>query len=175
MCTPSPFLLLGCASLKIVSNIKINIIRHDHQWPSISKNPSPRISRVLQNPREFKTYWRQTMHWDIKKSTTEHPTLDSSPETLGSSPEMIYDKHKWQYWNYWSPWWLNPSTSFTLGLRLPYNYTPPQMQAGKGLRVVPDLAKANNQFSNFDKIFKWIEMFYFELNLWRYPRPQWAW
>ena len=39
--------------------------------------------------------------------------------------------------------------SFTLGLRLPY--TPPQLQAGKGLRVVPDLAKVNNQFSNFDQ------------------------
>ena len=28
---------------------------------------------------------------DVKLYTTEHPTLGSSPETQGSSPEMFYD------------------------------------------------------------------------------------
>ena len=105
-CTTTPFWLLGYISLKIISKNKINIIRHDHQWPSISKNPSPRISRVWQNPRDSKHIQdRQCteIYWDIKSYTTEHPTLGSSPETQGSSPEMFYDKHKRQYWKYWSP------------------------------------------------------------------------
>ena len=114
VCTTTPFWLLGYVSLKIISKNRINIIRHDHQWPSISKNPSPRISRVWQNPRDSKHIQdRQCteIYWDIKSYTTEHPTQGSSPETQGSSPEMFYDIAQTTILEILITWWFNPSMS----------------------------------------------------------------
>ena len=92
----------------IVSKYKINIIcRHDHQWPSISKNPSPRISRVWHNPRDSKHIQdRQCteIYWDVRLYTTEHPTL-------GSSPEMFYDIAQTTILEILITWWFNPSMS----------------------------------------------------------------
>ena len=112
-CTTTPFWLLRYVNLKIISK---DIIRHDidHQWPSISKNPSPRISRVWQNPRDSKHIQdRQCteIYWDIKLYTTEHPTLGSSPETQGSSPEMFYDIAQTTILEILITWWFNPSMS----------------------------------------------------------------
>ena len=113
-CTTTPFWLLGYVSLKIISKNKIDIIRHDHQWPSISKNPSPRISRVWHNPRDSKHIQDRhctEIYWDAKLYTTEHPTLGSSPETQGSSPEMFYDIAQTTILEILITWWFNPSMS----------------------------------------------------------------
>ena len=97
----------------------------DHPFPRIYLQEFQEYYRNPENAKHIREGQCTKIYWHMKLYTTEHPPLGSSPETLGSSPEMVYDKHKRQY-ELLITWSLNPSTSFTLRLRLPY--TPPQLQ-----------------------------------------------
>ena len=68
----------------------------DHPIPRIHLQEFQEYYRNPENSKHIREGQCTKIYWHIKLYTTEHPPL-------GSSPEMVYDKHKQEYWNYWSP------------------------------------------------------------------------
>ena len=67
-----------------------------HVFCNSTKTSANSSDRNPENSKHIREGQCTKIYWHIKLYTTEHPPL-------GSSPEMVYDKHKRQYWNYWSP------------------------------------------------------------------------
>ena len=63
----------------------------DHPFPRIHLQEFQEYYRIPENSKHIRDRQCTEIYRDIKLYTTEHPTLGSSPETQGSSPEMFYD------------------------------------------------------------------------------------
>ena len=65
----------------------------DYPFPRIHLQEFQEYYRNPENSKHIREGQCTKIYLHIKLYTTEHPPL-------GSSPEMVYDKHKRQYWNY---------------------------------------------------------------------------